>query len=191
MKHRACYNCAHYEDRGIDQLPIGSRPEDKSGAEIRTTDFAPRCLKGLNPSLAHAPKFMGERMQNTFEPDAMAAFCDTYIWAPPAAGDKFRKMVRKKVEMIGPSYSTVNLPLKFVKFWEKGPNVRLKVEQGTNFIHTEMGYVAMSTGWVPVFLLVRSTKAKGSSVILSDDDRIVGIRDWQKGGGYKKYRDIS
>lgn len=190
-KNRACFNCVHYEERGIDQMPIGHRHGvDQSGVETRGQSFAPRCLRGLNPSLAYAPKFMGERIQNGFEPDAMAAFCDTYLWAPPDTGDTFRTMVRRKIEQDS-RFTTVDLPHKFIRFWEKGHNVRIKIEQGVNFIRTGTGYVAMSTGWKPVFLLCKSIKAKGSSVILSDDDRIVGIRDWQKERAFRVYRDLA
>ena len=191
MKHRACYNCVHYEERGIGQLPMGSRPTDLSGAittatDPRYTSFAPRCLKGLNPSLAHAPKFMGERIQNGFEPDAMAAFCDTYLWAPPDTGDKFRTMVRRNIEQDS-RFTTVDLPHKFIRFWEKGHNVRIKIEREGAYRYSECGYVAISTGWEPVFVLCRSIKSKGSSVVLRDEDNIVGIRDWNS-KGYKVYR---
>ena len=188
-KHRACYNCIHYEDRGIDQMPMGARPEDRSGMEVRTTSFAPRCLKGLNPSLAHAMPFMGERVQGRFEPDTMAAFCDDYLWAPREAGDRFRAYVRERTRNAS-RFSTINLPLKFVKFWEKGSTVRIKIERGENFKYTECGFVGVSVGWEPSFLLVRSVKTRGSIVLLCETDRIVGVREWSK-PGYKVYREVA
>jgi len=184
-KTRLCLNCAHYEDRGLDILPMGDRGTDLSGSvEARITGFAPRCLKGLNPSLAHAPQNLNfvQREVQGFEPDAMAAFCDSYVWAPPIAS-KFRSYVRRKVEK-DPRFSTLDLPEKFIRFWEKGQNVRIKIERGVNVRYCEYGYVSISTGWQPVFLLVRSICARGSTVLLREDDAITGIRD----GNHKPYR---
>lgn len=187
-KTRICLNCAFYEDRGIDLMPIGERPEDRSGTEVRTASFAPRCLKGLNPSLSHAPigsNFI--RDQGGFEPDAMAAFCDHYIWAPPISS-KFKAHVRKKVEK-EPRFSTLEIPEKFIKFWEKGHNCRIRIERGTNIRYNEYGYVSMSTGWQPSLLLVKSIRARGSSVLLREDDAITGIREWNH-KSYRVYKEV-
>lgn len=187
-KTRLCLNCAHYEDRGLDILPMGDRGTDLSGSvEARITGFAPRCLKGLNPSLAHAPLHEVQREVQGFEPDAMAAFCDSYVWAPPISS-KFRMYVRRKVEK-DPRFSTLDLPEKFIRFWEKGQNVRIKIERGLNHRYNEYGYVSISTGWQPVFLLVKSVKAKLSSVLLKEDDLIVGVRAWNR-KSYRPYRDV-
>jgi hypothetical protein len=35
------------------------------------------------------------------------------------------------------------------------------------------GYVSLSTGWVPTFLLMRSTRAIGSSTVLDHSNKIV------------------
>lgn len=190
-KTRICLNCAHYEDRGVDILPMGDRGTDLSGSvEARVTGFAPRCLKGLNPSLAHAPQNLNfiEREVRGFEPDAMAAFCDSYVWTPPISS-KFRSYVRRRVEK-DPRFSTIELPEKFIRFWEKGQNVRIKIERGINLRYNEYGYVSISIGWQPAFLLVKSVKAKHSSVLLKEDDLIVGVREWN-GKSYSVYRDLA
>lgn len=74
-KTRACYNCLHYE-----QVPMGDTVA-QWGQQLNRV-FAPRCTKGLNPSLAHAPPHMPTRWEGKFEPDEMASFCDSYLWAP-------------------------------------------------------------------------------------------------------------
>ena len=189
-KQRACYNCLHYEDRTPFELPIGARPEDHSGAGTITKSFTPRCLRGLNPSLAQAPPYMGERMQGAFEPDTMAAFCDDYLWAPRVMGDKLRAFVRLRLRK-EPRFNTVNLPEKFVKFWGRGTSVRIKIERGETFRYTETGYVGISVGHEPAFLLIRSVNGKRSNVLLREDDRIVGVRSWPAERSYKFYRDES
>lgn len=170
-KTRICLNCAFYDENG-------------------NSGFSPRCLKGLNPSIEHAP--VGShfvREQGAFEPDAMAAFCDSYVWAPPIS-TKFKSYVRQKVAK-DPRFSTVEIPEKFIRFWEKGQSVRLKIERGVNMRYTETGYVSMSTGWTPAFLLVKSTRSRGSSVLLREDDLIVAIRSYPDQRSYRVYRDVS
>ena len=177
-KTRICLNCAYYDEHADGFL--GER------------GFSPTCMKGLNPSLAHAPQHQFVREQGAFEPDVMAAFCDSYIWAPPTSS-KFKDYVRRKLEK-EPRFSTLELPEKFIRFWEKGHNCRIKIERGINIRYNECGYVSMSTGYAPAFLLVGSIRARGSSVLLKEDDTIVGIRDWNHTGirqAYKVYRDMS
>lgn len=178
-KTRICLNCAHYEERGIGQMPIGERLGDAvpidSARDPRYTSFAPRCMKGLNPSIAHAPMGMQfQREQGAFEPDAMAAFCDSYVWAPPIS-TKFKAYVRRKLEK-EPRLSTVGLSEKFVQWFDRGQDYRIKIERGVNLKYTEYGYVSISTGWQPVFLLVRSARSKGSTVCLEDSDQIIGYK---------------
>jgi hypothetical protein len=175
-KTRICLNCAYHA------LTV---PDSGS---VTTPQFAPCCLKGLNPSIEHAPPDQFVREQGAFEPDAMAAFCDSYVWAPPISS-KFKAYVRKKLEK-EPRYSTTEIPEKFIRFWEKGHNCRIKIERGMNLRYWEYGYVSMSTGWRPALLLVKSVRARGSSVLLREDDIIVGVRDWNH-KAYKTYRDES
>ena len=168
-KTRICLNCAHYEDSA-------------SGSP----HFAPRCVKGLNPSLAHATTQQHIREQGGFEPDAMAAFCDSYLWVPPGYS-KFKGYVLKKAAA-DPRFSTVDLPEKFIKFWEKGHRVRIRIERGISSRYHEYGYVGMSTGYQPAFLLMRNINARGSGVILCESDEITGVREWHQ-KSYRNYRE--
>lgn len=183
-KTRACYNCLHYDQRGIDLMPIGDRPADLSNAELRTSSYAPRCLRGLNPALAHAPTNMAEREKGEFAGDEMASFCDSYLWAP-LRYEKLRRVVRLRLQK-HPNYTTCDLSEKFVPHYERNDRVRIKVQWGTNWTHTECGFVSLSTGWKPVFLLMRNHRARVRSTVLDDDYRIIGMKYDKE----KRYRDF-
>lgn len=181
-KTRACYNCLHYE-----QVPMGDtiapRGYEPESAPIQR-GFAPRCTKGLNPSLAHAPIHMPTRWEGKFEPDEMAGFCDSYLWAP-VGWPKLRGYAQRQLRKM-PNFTTACLSEKFVRYFERGSTERIKIERGVNLRHTEFGYVSVSTGWQPVFLLIRSARSRGSSVCLEDTDDIVGVKYHKD----KRYRPV-
>lgn len=167
-KTRACFNCLWYE-----QTPEG-----------QDYGYAPRCTKGLNPSLGHAPPNLHIREEGSFEPDQMAAFCDSYLWAP-VRFPRLRKSSKFRLSK-DPRYTTAGYSEKFLPFYERGTDCRLKIERGVQWTSTDYGHVSTSTGWQPVLLLMRSTKANGSSVILDDDCRIVAVK-WKGDSRYKRY----
>jgi hypothetical protein len=157
-KTRACYNCLHYTQHGL----------------LMNVTAGPRCTKGLNPELENAP-LASVRRDIESPVDEMASFCDSYLWAPEGY-EKLRRISHKRLKE-DPRYSTKDLSEKFVPYFERDQNVRIKVERGTNWTQTEFGYVGMSVGWLPMFLLVRSSRSKGSSVLLSDEWRILGVKN--------------
>lgn len=161
-KTRACYNCLHYE-----QVPWGQERES-----VYHRGFSPRCTKCLNPALESAPIHMPTRWEGKFEPDEMANFCDSYLWAP-VGWPKLRGFAQRQLGKM-PNFTTACLSEKFVGYFERGSTERIKIERGVNPRYTEFGYVSVSTGWQPVFLLIRSERSRGSSVCLEDSDQIVG-----------------
>lgn len=173
-KTRACYNCLHYE-----QVPWGQERES-----VYHRGFSPRCTKCLNPALESAPIHMPTRWEGKFEPDEMANFCDSYLWAP-VGWPKLRGFAKSRLAKM-PNFTTACLSEKFVRYFEKGSTERIKIERGVNLRYTEYGYVSISTGWQPVFLLIRSARSRGSSVCLEDSDQIVGHKHRTE----KRYRPL-
>lgn len=165
-KTRACFNCLHYT-----HVP---QPVSIHDERTYVTGFSPRCTKGLNPALGDAPDNMALRERGEFQPDEMASFCDSYLWAPPRY-PKLRKSATFRLTK-EPRFTTVDIAEKFLPFYEQGENMRVKIERGTNIKYHEYGYVSASTGWKPYLLLIRSSKSRGSSVLLTDDDVIVGTK---------------
>jgi hypothetical protein len=162
-KTRACYNCLRqtYFTRQSDGKPY------------------PKCGAKLNPSLEQDAPSLLERWAGAFEPDNMAAFCDSYLWAPHGY-QKLRQIAAMKL-VEDPRFTTVCLPEKFVRFYERNETVRIKIEEGISCKWTTCGRVAISTGWQPVFLLMRNRRAHGSSTVLTEDTRLVAVKEGEKG----------
>jgi len=120
---------------------------------------------------------MSDRVQGLFEPDEMAAFCDHYLWLP----EKFPRLRQRGCSKVGRSlpYSTAELDETFAPYYEKGEKVRIKVDIGYGI--TRCGYVALSTGEQPVFLLMRRQSDRGSSVILNSSVRLIAVKYDEKG----------
>jgi hypothetical protein len=66
---------------------------------------------------------------------------------------------------------------RWIDAFNRGVEYRVKVrtEWGSE-VSERWGFVSLTTGWVPSFMLMRSTRAHGSSDLLSDRDQIVAAR---------------
>ena len=83
----------------------------------------------------------------------------------------------------GDRFDTSDLDPRFAPFY--GTATRIKVRTGYGEELT--GYVGMTSGWRPHFLLLHSTRSRGSSVLLgvdTGDDPIVAV----KHPGCRQYR---
>ncbi len=167
-KERKCYNCLHYtQAESFRRMGI--------------------CKHGLNPALINAPPVALYVPQREYAADEMAGFCDKYVWAP-LGYNRLRIQARTKIAQHGEKFSTANLCEKFVFWYEKGHDTKLKVQTSAGKWGTDFGHVALSTGYMPTFLLMPNIKARSSSVLLSDAHEIVGVRDAGKKGS--KYRSV-
>lgn len=65
--------------------------------------------------------------------------------------------------------------------YNQGHEYRIKVRTTypSGETHERWGFVGITTGWAPAFLLMHSTRAYGSSDVLSDHDEIIGWH-WRK-----------
>lgn len=92
---------------------------------------------------------------------------------PP--GSKIATYISRKIEMYGHDFKVDALASKFVAHFNAGPTRRVKVRFPSG--ETIWGYVGITTGWVPCFLLMRRRGQIGSAVVLSEQDEIVGQKD--------------
>lgn len=70
----------------------------------------------------------------------------------------------------------------FIDAFNKGVEYRIKVETkwADDYTHTRWGYVGVTSGWQPCFLLMRNVRAYGSSDTLQEGrDRITDAH-WLK-----------
>lgn len=76
----------------------------------------------------------------------------------------------------GDKFSDVSLARKFIPYF--GTGTRIKVRMRTGEVIT--GTVSGSTGWQPVFLLMRRSTSIGSSDVLNERDEIIAVKRGRK-----------
>lgn len=70
----------------------------------------------------------------------------------------------------GHKLDTSDLALKFSEYHETGQRIIVKTPYG----ETLRGYVGVTTGWKPSYLLLNNTRSLGSSELLNDQYEIIG-----------------
>jgi hypothetical protein len=106
-------------------------------------------------------------LETSVEPQVhdMALLCDDYMWAPYRFSRmRHHVLFRMKKQ---PGYSQDNLMRMFVWYYCQGRDARIQIELGSNTCCYEYGFVSMSGGRVPTFLLMRSTTAVYASEVLA------------------------
>lgn len=66
-----------------------------------------------------------------------------------------------------------NLAPQFARYHESGQRIIVKMQYGEIL----RGYVGITTGWKPRYLLLKKSNSTGSSETLSEDDKIIGTID--------------
>lgn len=82
----------------------------------------------------------------------------------------------QKRAQYGPRFTTDALELRFVPYYQSGVRIKITRTYTNGDVTTAFGTVGVTTGWRPVFLLMSSTRAHGSSYVLGPDDCIVAER---------------
>lgn len=83
---------------------------------------------------------------------------------------RFSQYVLKKLREHGNKFSMADLDMRFVPYYESGERIKVKPKYGDEIT----GTVGVTTGWKPVFLLIRRSNSLGSSDTLGPDDEIIG-----------------
>jgi hypothetical protein len=72
-----------------------------------------------------------------------------------------------------PNFDDSELAKSFIPYFENGQ--RIEVE--THYEGKKCGYVGVTTGWRPAFILIFNKRAHGSSVVLCDTDKVLRTFD--------------
>jgi hypothetical protein len=82
----------------------------------------------------------------------------------------FQDTCNRRRVTYGKQFSTSELAPQFIPYFESGQRIIVKTHYG----ETLRGYVGITTGWRPCFLLMNNTRSVGSSNCLAASDEIVG-----------------
>ena len=92
----------------------------------------------------------------------------------------YNEFIARQKRQFGEKFDPSCLDQRFVRFYESGN--RIKVDTGGMVV---TGTIGVTTGWRPVFLLMRTARSLGSVWTLCEKDVIIGVK---RG---KKYSEIS
>lgn len=81
-------------------------------------------------------------------------------------------MIERRKAEFQDHFSDVGLSKQFIQYYENGKRIKVRFPDG----RTECGTVGVTTGWVPCFLLMHRSTDTGSSTVLADMDKIVGVQ---------------
>ena len=82
---------------------------------------------------------------------------------------RYEEYTAMKKQEYGSKFSTKNLDKRFIKYYNSGQRIKVTFSYG----ESESGTVGITTGWVPVFLLIKTSRSLGSSTFL--DKNVIKI----------------
>lgn len=84
---------------------------------------------------------------------------------------------KKSVKEYGDEFDSSDLDRRFAGYY--GTKTRLKIKVYSHikdYSHIMYGTVGVSSGWKPVFILLASSRAQGSSAVLNSNCEILGVK---------------
>jgi hypothetical protein len=84
--------------------------------------------------------------------------------------NKYQQFTERKQREYSEKFDPSELAPQFVPHYNTGQRVIILTKYG----ETKRGYIGVTTGWKPCFLLMNNTRSIGSSETLSAADQIIG-----------------
>jgi len=88
-----------------------------------------------------------------------------------ALNTRFGQYVFRRRREHGERFNLDSLAEKWIEHFNSGSRIEVRFSCGT----VKRGTVAATTGWVPSFLLIRTSRSLGSSWLLGEHDELVKI----------------
>ena len=92
----------------------------------------------------------------------------------------FKEYVACKLNTYGRKFDTSDLAPDFIKYFESGERVKVEWTYN-NYKEVLTGTIGVTTGWKPVFLLMRTKRSIGSPyIIYTKDCRVIAVKKSNK-----------
>lgn len=82
---------------------------------------------------------------------------------------KFDEWKRRQCAVHGEKFDTSDMPAKFVLYYESGERIQVTDERTG---YTRRGYVGITTGWRPAFILLPRINSVSSGDVLTQHDTV-------------------
>lgn len=76
---------------------------------------------------------------------------------------RYEDFIERKKREYGSKFDSSDLDKRFVKYFDSGQRIKVTFSYG----ESESGTVGITTGWKPVFLLMKTSRSHGSSTFLN------------------------
>jgi len=89
---------------------------------------------------------------------------------------RFNDYIKRKENEYGKKFDASELASQFIPFFNSHERVKVQFPYG----ETLTGTIGVTTGWKPVFLLMRTRRSIGSPYTLHSKDKIVAVKEENK-----------
>lgn len=90
---------------------------------------------------------------------------------------KYEELIQRKRAEYGDRFDPSDLNPGMVEYFNAGSRVRVRFDCGEE----KTGRIGVTTGWRPVFLLMLSSRARGSSWTIGPKSRVTAIQGGRRG----------
>ena len=84
----------------------------------------------------------------------------------------YEEAISRRKAQHGDKFSESGLAQQFRRYYNSQERVKVHFEYGEELT----GTIGMTTGWVPCFLLMRTSRSMGSPWTLGDKDRVIAVK---------------
>ena len=91
--------------------------------------------------------------------------------------NRYQDLVARGRARHGEAFSEASMDPRFRRWYESGDRIKVRytAADGSYTLETT-GTVGATTGWMPAFLLMHSTRSRGSSYIIGPRDEVIAVK---------------
>jgi len=88
---------------------------------------------------------------------------------------RYEDYIRHKQVEYGSKFDSSELAPKFIRYFNSGERIKVGI-----YGDVLTGTVGVTTGWKPVFLLMRTSRSLGSGDMLREDNQIIAVQSGRR-----------
>ena len=89
--------------------------------------------------------------------------------------NKYEDYIKRQVYKYGSKFDSSDLNPEFIPYLKSGQRVEVEFNYSTGYKEKFRGFIGVTTGWKPCFILLRTKRSIGSSYTIHKNDKVVKI----------------
>lgn len=86
---------------------------------------------------------------------------------------KYDDYIARKEQEYGTRFDPSNLAPQFIPYFNSGERIKVSIKGHSQSV---FGYVGVTTGWMPTFLLMRTQRSIGSCDVIGKPDKVIAVK---------------